>query len=205
MSIHSVRSRARRRRGLAAYTAVEVMMSLAVLAVGVVGVIATEKVTVASNLHAKNLSIASHIAEAWMGMLDAEAALWGTDGALTRTIWLQQGTSNTSWFRPNYNGGLMFGPAFDALGNPVTVQNQVNDAKFCVDVRLSPITATNNGGGMMRAEVRVFWLRLETIIGGTAVGLTNPCALLATEVDQEDQRRLLNFVYMSGAVRQVGK
>src|SRR5690606_31396949 len=60
----ALRARPRGRRRLErAYTAVEVLMSLAVLAVGVTGIIATEKVTLTANVHAKNLAIATRIGQ----------------------------------------------------------------------------------------------------------------------------------------------
>jgi hypothetical protein len=174
------RGRAARRRARAGYTAVEVLMSMAVFAVGVVGIIATEKITLASNLHAKNLAIATHIAEGWLGMLEAEGALWGLPpNQYTRTVWLAQGVPINGWFRPTYDTTLQFGSAFDALGNPLADSDLAN-AQFCVDVRLSPLTTNNTGGGLIRSEVRVIWLRNERAIGG------------------------VTFVYMTGAVRQVG-
>jgi Tfp pilus assembly protein PilV len=194
-----------RRRATAAYTAVEVLMSLAVLAVGVIGIIAGEKVTLASNQHSKNLAIATHIAESWMGMLDAEAALWTSDGALGRTTWLNQGAGLSGWFRPNYNASLAFGPGFDALGNPVTTQN-IAQSTFCADLRLTPLTTTTAGGGMVRAEVRVIWQRNDAILGGTVTSApTHACGIIATSVGGFDESRLFHFVYMSSAVRQVGQ
>ncbi len=179
-------------------------MSMAVLAVGVVGIIATQKVTLASNLHAKNLAVATHIAQSWLGVLEAEAALWSKDGSLARTTWLQQGSGQTDWFRPSYSTGLAFGPAFDALGNAVRTEDQDPDAKFCVDLRLSPLTSNNSGGGMMRAEVRVIWLRMDTVLGGSVVPLAHACGASSVEVPGANERRLFHFVFMSGAVRQVG-
>jgi hypothetical protein len=179
-------------------------MSMAVFAVGVVGIIATEKITIASNLHAKNLAIATHIAEGWLGMLEAEGALWGSPpNEFTRTTWLAQGVPINGWFRPSYNPTLEYGPAFDALGNPVRLTNLV-DAQFCVDVRLSPLTPTanNTGGGLIRSEVRVIWLRSERAIGGATA--TNACSIAEGAVTGANESRLFHFVYMTGAVRQVG-
>ncbi len=204
---------ARRRTRRAGYTVVEVMMSLAVLAVGVVGIIATEKVTLATNMHSKNLAIATRIGEAWLGMLEAEAALWSPTGSLARTTWLSQGSDLTDWFRPGYDSNLLFGPAFDALGNPVADADRDPNARFCVDLRLSPLTSINTGGGLMRAEVRVIWLRDRAILGGTAVPAAHACSVAADTVapaptntqPESDESRLFHFVYMSTAVRQVGR
>lgn len=190
------------RRARAAYTAVEVLMSMAVLAVGVVGIISMQKVTLASNLHAKNLAIATHIAQSWVGVLEAEAALWGTTGSLARTTWLNQGMGIITWFRPSYSDALAFGPAFDALGNPVETANQDPEARFCVDLRFSPLTTNNVGGGLVRVEVRVIWLRLDTVLTGTLTAPSHACSV--NDVTVQSAAQLFHFVMMSGAVRQVG-
>lgn len=197
-------ARARRRRGGAAYTAVEVLMALAVMAVGVVGIIATDKVTLAANLHAKNLAIATHIGQSWLGVLEAEAALWGSDGSLARTTWLEQGAPIATWFRPQYDAALAFGPAFDALGNPVRTEDVENDARFCVDLRLATLTSNNNGGGLVRAEVRVIWLRDDGALDEEGEAVTHACGVEAVNVDADAGRRLFHFLFVSGGVRQVG-
>ncbi len=181
-------------------------MSLAVLAVGALGIISMQKVTIAANTHSKNLAIATHIAQSWLGVLEAEAMLWGRDSsgsAFSRTPWLAQGAGTTTWFRPNFDNTRLFGPAFDALGNYVTATDQDPDARFCVDLRLSPLTTANEGGGLMRAEVRVVWLRSEGIPEQT-LAPTHACAFLATQLFDADEQRLFHFLFMSGAVRQVG-
>jgi hypothetical protein len=199
------RQRASRHRAIAAYTAVEVLMSLAVLAVGVIGIIAGEKVTLAANQHSKNLAIATHIAESWLGILDAEAALWTADGSRARTTWLSQFAGTTGWLRPTYDANLIFGPGFDALGNPLT-DLTIDQSSFCTDLRMTSLTPTNTGGGMVRVEVRVIWLRNDVVVGGTVASApTNACGIAAGNVDGDNESRLFHFVYMSGAVRQVGK
>ena len=197
----SAGARSRRRRLGAAYTAVEVLMSLAVLAVGVMGIIATEKVTLAANVHAKNLAIATHIAQSWLGVLDAEGALWGSD--FGRTTWLQQGNGVSGWFRPAYSTTLAYGAGFDALGNAVTALDMAN-ATFCVDLRLAPLTTNNSGGGLIRSEVRVIWLRNDGALGEAGPTATNACSIAAVSVDSATNSPLFHFVYMAGGVRQVG-
>jgi hypothetical protein len=184
---------------------VEILMAMSVLAVGVVGIISTQKVTVASNLHAKNLAMATHIAQSWLGLLETEGMLWSSNGSLTRTDWLARVDDPTAWFRPVYDADRAFGPAFDVLGNPVPTLDQPDNAQFCVDLRLFRLTATSLGGGLIRAEVRVIWLRPESIVSGGAVAAADACAIAAVDVEQEDQARLFHFVFMSGAIRQVGR
>ena len=181
-------------------------MALAVLAVGVIGIISMQKVTLAANAHSKNLAIATHIAQSWLGVLEAEGMLWGPDSSpnpRARTPWLAQGVGTTDWFRPNYDTSRLFGPAFDALGNPVRPQDQDPDARFCVDLRFSPLTTVNAGGGLLRVEVRVIWLR-DGAVPEQTLSPTHACEFLAPAVLNADERELFHFLFMSGAVRQVG-
>jgi hypothetical protein len=192
------------RRLQRAYTIVEVLMSMAVLSVGIIGVIAMEKITVASSAHAKNLSTATHIGQAWLGMLEAEATLWGQTGDFTRTTWLTQVSSNaTTWFRPSWDATQGFGPSFDVLGNPVADADQAALGKYCVDLRLSPLNTTVGGAGLIRVEARVVWLRDQELVSGAILPVAQPCSISAGDVDTANYSPLLHFVYLSGAVRQV--
>jgi hypothetical protein len=137
-----------------------------------------------------------------MGILDTEAAVWDTDGSLSRTTWLAQGASSVGWFRPNYDAFLNYGPSFDALGNPLLVANE-DQARFCVDLRFSQLTEGFTGGGLMRTEVRVIWIRSGTpVFGSSASPISHACEVPAVQVATADQRPLFHFVFMSGAVRQ---
>ena len=162
-------TRLRRERG---YTAVELMMAIGIFGIGVTGIIAMEKVTTVSNQHAKNLAIATHIAESWLDMLATDAVSWNYPSPtnskpdLDQTAWLKQVKTNANsandWFLPVYSGAdkFSFGPAFDALGNPVDAAAAPNSVAFCSHLRLSYLyTPTLSGNGLIRAEVRVFWLR----------------------------------------------
>jgi prepilin-type N-terminal cleavage/methylation domain-containing protein len=156
-----------RQRG---YTAVELMMAIGIFGVGVTGIIAMQKVTSVSNQHAKNLSIATHIAESWLDMLATDAVMWNHPSAgytasdIDQTTWLQSVKVNANtandWILPLYSNILAFGPAFDALGNPVNPVTAPNSVAFCSHLRLSWLyMPTGTGNGLIRAEVRVFWLR----------------------------------------------
>ena len=174
---------ARRNRAQRGYTAVELMIAIGIFGIGVTGVISMEKVTSVSNQHAKNLSIATHIAESWIDMLAVDATVWnypskkGTGAPnIGQTTWLQGVKTNANtvndWFRPAYSAPLSFGPAFDALGNAVDPAANPNDVAFCSHLRLSWLyQPTTTGNGLIRAEVRVFWLR-------SGQGFAqNPCAV----------------------------
>ncbi len=153
------------------YTAVELMMAISIFGIGVAGIISMEKVTSVSNQHAKNLAIATHIAESWLDTLSTDAVGWNhprtgdatnLSDLATDTVWLQSVLPNAdaaaNWFLPVYSAARSFGPAFNALGDPVNPAT--GPVAFCSHLRLSWLyQPTRDGNGLIRAEVRVFWLR----------------------------------------------
>lgn len=210
--------RHRRRRG---YTVVELMMALTVLAIGVTGIIAMQKVTLNSNRDAKSFAIAAQIAQAWVDQLSIDAVQWNYPSQsrlgvsdLTDTTWLSRvgssGSASSGWFLPAYSTTQRFGGAFDALGNPVSDYSQ---AVFCTHVRLqwlspdgavvsSPTSTTGNG--LIRTEVRVFWLKSPGTSPATTDGFC-PSSMIndvgwATTVGRAVDR--YQFVYQASAVRQ---
>ena len=196
------RLRARRRRG---YTIVELLMALTVLAIGVSGIIAMQKVTVSANRHARSLALATNIAQAWIDQLNADAVLWNHPSPrpdsppsdIGETRWLNQiATNDGVWFEPEAVG--QFGPAFDALGNVVPAAADPSQVVFCTHLRLTWLQPETGGSGLIRAEVRVFWLRDG---GGGAVadgGLCNDGA-----VDQIGAAVTnYHFVYQTTAIKQ---
>ena len=187
-----------RQRG---YTLVELMMALALFAVAVLGIISMQKVTVASNAHAKNVALAQRIAQAWAGQLEMDATAWRNPASFGPG-WLN---SNNLWERPVYIGARGFSGAFDALGNPLADADVAN-ARFCTHVRMAwlyPDTMGAGGNGMLRAEIRVFWLRdSEGPVGvaGTAFCASNQDAALITSIGQATDH--YHFVYQTVGVRQ---
>lgn len=203
------------------YTVVELMMALAVLAIGVTGVIAMQKVTLAANRDAKSFAIATQIAQAWQDQLSVDAVQWNYPSQsqqgvsdLTDTMWLSRvgtsGTTPSGWFLPAYSATQRFGGAFDALGNPVSDYSQ---AAFCAHVRLQWLSpdgaqvsspSSTTGNGLIRTEVRVFWLKdagtaPATTDGFCPAGMVNDVAW-ATTVGRAVDR--YQFVYQTSAVRQ---
>jgi hypothetical protein len=159
----------RRARNERAYTAVELLMAISIFGIGVSGIIAMEKVTSVSNAHAKNLAIATHIAESWLDMLAIDSTTWTAPGApaavglIGNTTWLNTVSANANtannWTLPTFSNTLAFGPAFDALGDPINPASTTPVA-FCSHLRLSWLyQPSTTGNGLIRAEVRVFWLK----------------------------------------------
>lgn len=144
-----------RRARQAGYTMVELMMALALLTVGILGIVSLQRVAVVSNGHAKNLAIAQRIAQSWATQLQLDSNAWRTNGTLPGVIT----TPNGEWLRPKFVTGRI-GGAFDRLGTPLDDDNAA-DAPFCAHVRLSSLydNTSVSGNGLIRAEIRVFWRR----------------------------------------------
>lgn len=146
--------RRQRQRG---YTMVELMMALAIFMVAVLGIFTMQRAALASNNHAKSMAMAQQLAHGWAAQLEMDATQWRT--TLT-TDWLG---NDPQWRRPAYLANRQIGSAFDALGNPLT--DSAADklkARFCTNIRMSwlfPTTMNRAGNGVLRAEIRVYYLR----------------------------------------------
>jgi hypothetical protein len=192
-----------RRRFATGYTVIEVMIALTLLAIGTTGIIAMEKVTTIANRDAKNLVIANQVARTWLERLRADAVQWnhpspqnpGSD--LGETKWLNHVDGN--WFRPADDA--LGSPAADALGNDVR-DADLSPAAFCTNVRLTWLYGPPPAAPapyLIRAEVRVYWLREGG--GGTVDGngICDPATSLAL-VSPAVER--YHFVYVASAIAQ---
>ncbi len=195
------------------YTLVELLMALFIFSIGVSGVIAMQKVTITSNQHARDLAIATQVAQAWLSQLQADAVAWNHPSAssasddLGDTKWLSNVSSNNkTWILPSYEKTRGFGPAFDVRGRPLDITQPANLArvKFCTHIRLSwlynPMLANVSvrGGGLIRAEVRVFWLR----DGAASEGKKPICGPDLVPNSVTASSGLYHFVYEVSALRE---
>ncbi len=195
----------RRHRGQG-YTVVELMMAMAVMTIGLGGIIAMQKVTVASNMNAKNVAIATHIAQGFLDELAAESHAWTQNDNFNNTVWLRnvgaQGTAPV-WFNPAYSAVRLLGEGFDALGNPVPADDLTRDAQYCAHLRLTWLagqSAGKQGGGLIRTEVRVYWRR-EGVAFTTASWGPGTC-VPAEDFDEWVGAPRFHTVFMTSAVRQ---
>lgn len=201
------------RRG---YTMVEVIMALAVLAVGATGVVGMQKATLLGNVRARNLSTASSIAATWIDRLKIDSLTWRRTSSggttITDTRWLTAigddypqiaGKENT-WFRPDIDTVLGYSAASDVRGFDITDAAKTKDAAFCANIRVVQLLPN-----LARADVRVFWLRNRgTNVSNSEAGTVNGAELCSgdtgyvTKVGESTSR--YHFVYMSAAVMRAG-
>lgn len=177
-------------------------MALAIFGVGLTGVVALQKVTGASNQHARNLAIATHVAQSWLERLNADASSWtdlGSDALQLNTLWLREVTgADGTWFVPETINA--FGARFGALGQPLSEDNAVQTV-FCTHLRLTVLNSpagvgnASRNNGLLRADVRVFWPRhAEVPIDDYCA--TGEIANVGADVQN------FHFVYQATAIRQ---
>jgi len=206
----------RRRGGGLGYTIVEVMMALAVLSIGATGVIAMQKTTLIGNVHARNLATASAIASTWIERLRVDGLRWTVtatgQNTIAQTRWLNNVGNDYpnvvnpegTWLRPAEYPGDDIWAAADVRGNDIDEATVPLEAAYCTHIRLSQLT-----DNMIRAEVRVFWLRYSDApydpaggsgwsgtIGGQPLCSANPGYIAAVGAAVERY----HFVYLATAV-----
>lgn len=182
------------KRGQRGYTLVELMMALAIFMLSVLGIMAMQKVCAMSNAHARNLATAQHLAHATAAQLELEATRWkGTP----QGAWLKP--DDAKWQRLDYDANRKFGSAFDGFGTALTPAEVGQGlARFCSNVRVKWLFPANMGrtnNGVMRAEIRVYWVREGTDASKFCTEDDSSLAKLGASPD------LYQFVYETVALR----
>jgi type IV pilus assembly protein PilV len=197
--------RPRRRHG---YTVVEVMMALAVLSIGATGVVAMQRATLLGNVNARNLATATAIATAWLERLDVDALRWRINPTGLNTI-AQTSIINLvgddfpnisgqegQWVRAPALPALGYSPMADVRGYDTSVDS---NTAYCTHIRLTQLMPN-----MIRAEVRVFWLKNKpnqsTLNAGTINGkplCVNDAGIIGAVGTAQNR---YHFVYLMGAL-----
>ena len=202
---HPARTRASR-----GYTAVEIMLSIAVLGIGAAGVMSMQRAAIQGNADARMLDMGTAIARQWVERLRRDAVTWtqpdeATGGGATANwekpntslIW-QIGESAVAgtWVTPavqTWTQGTSVtinSPAADILGRDVAGTTSFPNAVFCTQLKGDWLQQDQ----LMRVTVRVYWLRqLYAAPAGTFCVADAPSAANATQV--------YHFVYATTAIR----
>jgi prepilin-type N-terminal cleavage/methylation domain-containing protein len=156
------------------YTAVEVLIAMTVMAIGAAAVMTMQKASVQGNLDARRLDVANGIARMWEERLQADAMGWTTPNASTPLSNLTSTNGGNGsqvadgiaapgrWILPTHYATSAPGSQetyiFDILGRDL-YGSELTSAVYCVAIRLTPLVPPTTAPGLVRADVRVLWLR----------------------------------------------
>jgi hypothetical protein len=173
-------------RTVAGYTLIEVMMGVALSAIGIIGITFMQTATVRSNQDAYESTIATNFARTWLERVKRDALLWTTLASPppVATMFNGRGNPTSDYFNPsglwsgprpfvravteaqessgaNYHGievGSPSDPLLPAgLGN-TTVANR--DIYYCLHLRFTTVQTDSLGQpAAMAVDARVYWAR----------------------------------------------
>lgn len=151
-----------RRKG---FTLVEVMVSLGVMTVGAMAVIAMQQQIIVGNVHARQVTTATQIAQNVIERLKGDALTWNAVGVPAGTRYLDTvapgliGAFTSLPPQTQTVGGItrIQTNSFDYFGADLdTASGTPADLFYCASYRLSFISNANRA---IRADVRVWWAR----------------------------------------------
>lgn len=157
------RSRRGRQSG---FTLVEVMVSLGVMTVASLAIFGMQQQITRANIHARQITTATQIAQNWIERLKLDAMRWTVVGDLSRTNYLRAvaAPGTRSGFIPipllvstsGVDTRVMSG-AFDYFGSDLnTTAGAPPNLFFCASHRLNWVFDNQRA---IRADVRVWWAR----------------------------------------------
>jgi type II secretory pathway pseudopilin PulG len=171
-----------------AFTAIEVMLSLTVLAIGTAGVIAMQTTTIDGNYDARRLDVANGVLREWTERLRRDSMMWtlpntrnplvtsdnrNANALLLGDPYLAGSPAAAQWMLPIAREGdtIPLFPQADLLGRDITGAGV--PVVFCTQVSLSWLAQ----GDLILANIRVFWPRGT---GAMTDCVANPAAGWAT-------------------------
>ena len=149
-------------RAARGYTMIEVMMALALLAVGASGVIAMQKATVVGNASAKSIATGTALAERWAERLRLDAMVWNTTTPLddlAETRWLKTVVASPNVWNLPPSTPAAVAPEADPIGADIVAANDSSVTAYCTHLSFLQITPK-----LIGAVVRVTWRRDNSII-----------------------------------------
>jgi type II secretory pathway pseudopilin PulG len=172
-------------------------MALTIMAIGAAGVISMQRTSIQGNIDARQRDIASAIARQWVERIRLDAMTWTlpsesnptavcppSNGCLSTTTYLKFATANPKvWIFPTMPSNQpaastqpLGSPAFDIFGRDLSntevtaVSPAVPPTVYCVNLMFQMLDS-NPQSNLVRADVRVFWLRN---LGSIPAGATTP-------------------------------
>lgn len=193
----SIARTTRRSRG---YTAIEVMLSMAILAIGAAGVISMQRGAIQGNVDARRLDMANSIAREWVERLRRDSMMWTlpnqanlANNNIAQAVLLAN--IDGQWHLPSQrigntavDGTPVNSPGFDILGFDQTALATNTNVMFCVNTRMTVLVP----GSLIRAEVKVFYPRGLDVTPATGFCAADPAT---------DDTTLYHYVYAVSAIR----
>jgi prepilin-type N-terminal cleavage/methylation domain-containing protein len=194
------------------FTAVEVMMAMTVMTIGVAAVMTMHKTSVTANLDARKTDVANAIGRTWVERLRRDTMSWTAPGSENPT---GNNFANAALIAPHVTGVWFLptdemsktnpetmSPGFDILGRDLAAAD-LPTAQFCVNVRLTWLVAPAlpSEPGLIRADVRVLWPRG---ISATPTGFCNDGAAAADNPDP-NVPPLYHAIYMTTTLKENGQ
>ncbi len=206
-------------RDARAYTVVEVLMAMTVMAIGGAAVMTMQKTSVVGNADARKADVANAIARTWVERLQRDSMQWTLPGPesaqsnLANALLIANvNAAPGRWFLPTQEMGKTtietMSPAFDVLGRDLP-QSSLAKADFCVNVRLTWLPQPPSPLDLIRAEIRVVWPMgvlnaLPGFCNATTAALvdpnTDPGALRAVGADPNEP--VFHTLYVATTIRE---
>ncbi|MFO0715041.1 MAG: prepilin-type N-terminal cleavage/methylation domain-containing protein [Sandaracinus sp.] len=159
-------ARTNKRARTSGYTLVEVMLAVAILAVGATGILGLQGMAIRGNQEANEYATATRTVEFWLDRYRMDALAWRTGGAgtlsspalfnNTELMRSMPAAGSTGWFVPVPASAGTFPPAaqLTANGNPAPPAGAPTPV-YCTQANMTWVY----GGTAVRVDVQTFWRR----------------------------------------------
>ncbi len=185
----------RRNRREGGFTLIEVMMALAILTVGAVGILSMQSASTRGNINGRRMSVGTQRSSVWIERLRRDALFWQIAGDPV-------GAAPQSQYLPRVGGDWFVPVSIDPLETAAanwTGQDLAGTQlpQYCTHVRLSWAIPNQS----IRADVRTYWSKAH---GREHELVTNGCALgteASVSIDLASAAPDLSAVYSSTLLR----
>lgn len=215
----------RRARARSGYTLIEVMVAIAIGAIGISGIVFMQTATVRSNQDALETQVATTFARTWIERIKRDALMWTASGnpppdmnrAPASGYFVVTGPAEDTWAVPlslpgapesagaNFHG-VDVGARDPLLGGAIV---PTADIYYCANTKFVTVHSLNGQPNAIRATVRVWWNRKSSLnqedysTGVQLVrGATGCAAFIPTSIQLQDaQLGRFRVVYLSTVLR----
>jgi prepilin-type N-terminal cleavage/methylation domain-containing protein len=187
-------SRSARLRSQRGYTLIEVMVAIAISAIGISGIVAMQSATARSNQDAHETQVATMFARTWIERIKRDAVMWTAAGnpapgvifagrnlglANSGNYFVPDAPNNDAWGVPIPMAGAPESPGANFHGVDVGAQDRLlpgapvvqnADIYYCVNTKFAQIHVVGGLTNAMRADVRVWWSRKASLDQTNYVG-----------------------------------